>query len=287
MEPGVCRTPPPDGSDRPAAGEDPAAHADPARALEQARSRIATLEARLEREARARATLVHTVGHELRTSLTVLSGFARLLREPGEGSLTPRQQGHVDELLTACGRLDRFVGDLLAAASETGGALAIDPKDDCLERLMRRLLDSMAPLFAERSIEVELDVDAALAPFAFDAGRIEQVLTNLLSNAIRYGRAGGLIRVAARRGDAEDRPSVLVSVEDDGPGVPPADRRRIFEPYVRGEGADAEGGLGIGLAICERIVEAHGGRIDLESGSLGGARFVFELPIPGASQERT
>jgi signal transduction histidine kinase len=105
---------------------------------------------------------------------------------------------------------------------------------------------------------------------------------NLLANAIKYARRGGRVRVASCSADGA---RVEVRVEDDGPGVAPEDRERIFEPYVRaGEGRRA-GGLGLGLAICKRIVEAHGGTIGVSDRPGGGSVFAFSLPTarPGAA----
>src|SRR5204863_3176589 len=100
---------------------------------------------------------------------------------------------------------------------------------------------------------------------------IDQVVTNLLENAARHSPEGGTVRVRAREHDGW----VEVSVSDQGPGVDPADRDRIFEPFRRGEGSTSSG---VGLAICKAIVEAHGGRIDVEAANGGGAQFVFTLP---------
>ena len=113
--------------------------------------------------------------------------------------------------------------------------------------------------------------------------RHQQVVTNLMMTAIRYGRPSGVIRIASED-VTEGRRLARVSVEDDGPGIRPADRERLFAPYVRGGDRGEVPGLGIGLALCRRIVDAHGGRIHVEEGELGGACFVFELPLESASE---
>ena len=148
------------------------------------------------------------------------------------------------------------------------------------------MLASLSPLWADKTLRVEMDLDPGLPDVAMDTARIEQVLTNLLTNAIRYGHEEGVVRVGSMRCQAPDAQAVEIYVEDDGPGIGAADRERVFEPYVRGDHASDRAGLGIGLAICHRILASHGGSIRVEESLLGGARFVFELPFaPGASEE--
>ncbi len=250
------------------------------RELDLAQKRIAELESELARQARVRTELVHLVSHELRTPITVISGFGRLLQSDARGSLNEHQRHFVDETLKACRRLDRFVGDLMEAGCEGGTPLAIEPVDADLHQTIRAQLESLAPLLDERGMRIELALAPALPRFAFDPRRIEQVITNLMTNAIRYGRPNGVVRIttALRTGD-EGRREVVVSVEDDGCGIPENDRERLFAPYVRGEGRSSGGGLGIGLAICRRIVASHGGRIGVDVSELGGADFRFTLPL--------
>ena len=133
-------------------------------------------------------------------------------------------------------------------------------------------------MLEEHGTKLEVSLRSDEHPLPMDARRIEQVLTNLMTNAIRYGPISGVIRVETREVSVAGCRHVEVIVEDDGPGVPPEDRERLFEPFVRGEGANEVQGLGIGLAICRRVIEAHGGSIRIETSELGGARFCFSLP---------
>jgi len=258
----------------------------PLRTLEEACTRIGELEARLARQAQARAELVHLVCHELRTPITVISGFSRLLESEAPGPLNDEQHRFVREGLKACRRLDQFVGDLLEARPDAQTPFEVVAVEADLHETIEGQLESLAPLFDERGIKVEASLRAEESRFAFDTRRIEQVITNLMTNAIRYGRVSGVIRLGTRSRELviEGAPHscVEVSVEDDGPGIPEADRERLFAPYVRGEVRDGSpestAGLGIGLAICRRVIDAHGGRIWVEAGESGGARFVFSLP---------
>lgn len=259
--------------------------------LDHAEKRIAELESELARQGRVRSELVHLVSHELRTPITVISGFTRLLQSDTRGRLNEHQRHFVDECLKACRRLDRFVDDLMEAGTAGGTPLAIEMVPGDLHETIQAQLESLSPLLDERGMRVELRLAPGLPCFGFDPRRIEQVITNLMTNAIRYGRPSGVVRIAttietpsvAATIDVAPR-VVAVSVEDDGCGIPENDRERLFAPYVRGEGQTKSAGLGIGLAICRRIIESHGGRIFVEAGELGGARFVFSLPIAPAER---
>lgn len=249
-----------------------------ARAASEASREAVELRERLRREGAQREELLTVVSHELRTPATVISGYNRLLLSEQVGPLTEEQRRFLAESNKSCQRLNAFIANLLEAAREVGGQGALE----VCERPLRATLESVAgflkPLLEERGLRLELACppDGSLA--RFDPLRVEQVLTNLIGNAIKYARPGGTIEVATRPLREGARRLVEVTVSDDGPGVPAADRERIFEPYVRvGEGRGA-GGLGLGLAICRRIVEAHGGTIRAEERPEGGSRVVFTLP---------
>lgn len=263
------------------------------RALGEAQERMALLEARLASEARGRAELVNLVSHELRTPITVISGFSRLLQNEVQGPLNEEQHRFVAESLRACRRLDEFVSDLLEArpGAETPFTVAMSRAN--LHETLEAQLESLSPLLEERGLEVEASLRCSEPVFYFDARRIEQVITNLMTNAIRHAPRSGVIRLSTDSAQVEESGPeqashvLRVSVEDDGPGIPEADRERIFAPYVRGAhepcesgeaGVPDASGLGIGLAIARRIIDAHGGRIWVDASALGGARFVFDLP---------
>ena len=246
--------------------------------LDEARDRIAVLESQLATQARERAELIHLVSHEFRTPITVISGFGRLLQNESHGALNDEQRRFVGEGLKAVRRLDDFVSDLLEARSDATNPFTIETASGDLHDVIEGPLEALVPMLEERGMKVEMRLRASAPVLPLDARRLEQVVTNLMTNAIRYARPTGVIRIASE--DAKDAAGawVRVSVEDDGPGIPEADRERLFAPYVRGCGSDAVRGLGIGLALCRRIIDAHGGQIHVEEGELGGARFVFALP---------
>ena len=251
--------------------------------LARARDLVAALESSLESQSHAHADMIHLLCHELRTPVTVISGFHRLLLDPSNGGLTERQTRFVNESLKACRRLDLLVSDLLDASPGLGLPLAVRLERARLDDVIRSTSDALSPLLEDRRMDVELNLDPSIEDLDLDPGRIEQVMTNLLMNSIRYGQIGGVISVG-RVETVEDGESVVrVYVEDDGPGIPEVDRKRIFEPYVRGASRATCSGLGVGLSICQRIIASHAGSIRVEDGSSGGARFVFTLPMTSSA----
>lgn len=249
------------------------------RALYAANRELAQLRDQLAAEMLEREQLLSVVSHELRTPITVISGYNNLLLSDEVGALNEQQRSFLRESNKSCARLNRFVGDLLAACGETGSPLAIERKGASLEPLVDGLVSFFRPLLDERALELDIDLapDALLAEF--DGVRVEQVVTNLLSNAIRYSKPASAIRVRSHLVVEDGERVIELSVSDTGPGVADENRERIFEPYVRADDARDDGGLGLGLAICKRIVDAHGGRIWVEDDPGGGSRFAFTLPL--------
>jgi signal transduction histidine kinase len=149
----------------------------------------------------------------------------------------------------------------------------------------------LRPLLEDGELEVRVKIDPDAERARFDRTRLGQILTNLLGNAIKFSPPGGTIEIATRAlprpyEGAPERPCIEISISDEGPGVASEDRKRIFKPYIQVGEESRAGGLGLGLAICKRLVEAHGGSISVRNGSEGGGSFAFTLPVsdsPGTS----
>jgi signal transduction histidine kinase len=224
---------------------------------------------------RARDGFLSMVGHELRTPLTLVVGYGELVQlqltdRPGAAQM-------VQGMVAAGHTLTRLVENLLDAGRLGGGRFVLDRGSIDLRALADEAVERVR--VGSPGHVFEVDVGPELPAVQADAVRVQQVLTNLLSNAVRYAPRGTRVVVrAAPRG-----PAVAVAVEDQGPGVPADLRERIFDKFYRAEGADtaAAEGLGLGLSICRDIVEAHGGRIWVEEKPDSGARFVFTLPGSG------
>jgi signal transduction histidine kinase len=255
-------------------------------ALLVAQREIQSLRERIRIDASERDELLTVVSHELRTPVTVIAGYNKLLLSRQVGGLNAEQTRFLEESTKSCRRLSAFIGKLVDVSGLVRGETALTRGDVELAPLIGGVVAFLRPLLerAEQHVEVCLADDAQCA--YCDAGRIEQVITNLLNNAMKHARAGKSIRVSSRAVDRDGAGAVEIRVEDEGPGVAPVDRERIFDPYVRLSRHDVSGGLGLGLAICRRIVKAHGGEIAVTEREGGGSLFVFDLPARPVSDAR-
>lgn len=251
------------------------------RELHELHRRLAAARDSLRRESDEREELLTVVSHELRTPVTVINGYNRLLLTGKVGELNEEQTRFLQESTKSCQRLNAFIGNLLEASRTIRCEGVIEVCETSLEPPLEGVVAYLKPLLEERDLRVTLVLDPEATVARFDPVRIEQVLTNLLGNAVKYAEKGGRIEIATRHVTRQGRRFVEVSIADDGPGVSESDRDRIFLPYVRAGEQRGAGGLGLGLAICRRLVEAHSGRIWVDEGPLGGCRFAFTLPAPG------
>jgi signal transduction histidine kinase len=246
---------------------------------------LASARERLKHERAEREELLSVVSHELRTPVTVIGGYNRLLLAGEVGPLNEEQRRFLQESGKSCQRLDDFIGNLLEASRVSRGDEVLELGTGPVAPVVESVAAMFRPLLEEHRFTLVLDLDPE-ARARFDRLRVEQILTNLVGNAVKYARPGGTIEVAARAlpepSEPGERRFVEIAVSDDGPGVAAQDRERIFEAYVQAGEESRAGGLGLGLAICRSLVESHGGRIDVGEADAGGARFTFTLPAVGA-----
>lgn len=231
----------------------------------------------LARADQLRRNLTADVAHELRTPLSVvrakLEGILDGVYEP-----TPEQ---VEPILEEIHVLTRLVDDLRLLALAEAGQLPLEKEPLDLADLLSDIRVNFEPQAADRGITLALDLPTALPRVRADRRRISQVLSNLVSNALRHTPAGGCVTLAA--GVKED--AVEVSVSDTGVGIPPEDLPFVFERFWRRERSRSRGsgGSGLGLTIAKQLVEMHGGTIGVESVPGAGSRFWFRLPLRGAA----
>ena len=216
-----------------------------------------------------RSTLLSSVSHDLRTPLATVIGAASALLS-GNSIPEPDRKELLHSILEEAERLERLVRNLLAMTRLEGGPVAMRRELQPLDGIVGAVLERLGPRAGERAITTELPPD--LAPVEVDGMLIEQLITNLFENALAHAPAGTAIEIRASAAGS----NVRVEVVDHGPGVPAEHRERIFEKFHRVKRSG--GGVGLGLAICRGIVEAHGGTIHVEEVEGGGARFVFTLP---------
>src|SRR5262245_35791390 len=254
--------------------------------LHRANRELASLREELRAEREGREELLSVVSHELRTPVTVIGGYSRLLLAGDAGPVTDEQRRFLMESSKSCQRLNEFIGKLIEASREKKGGEVLELGSHALQPVVDTVRELLLPLAAERDSQILVRIDSAAAHARFDPLRVEQILTNLIGNAIQHGGSKAIIEVSTRALATPQggRRFVEVCVEDDGPGVAAEHRERIFEPWVQLRSAARGGGLGLGLSICRRLVEAHGGEITLAERPGGGCRFVFTLPAADAAR---
>jgi two-component system phosphate regulon sensor histidine kinase PhoR len=221
-----------------------------------------------------RRDFVANVSHELRTPVSVIRANAETLLDGGLED-AGRARGFVESLLRHAERLSGLVSDLLDIARIEAGRVNLDPKPLQLADVILRAAQTVEPNAQRKSIAVRSEVLPDLTIVA-DVRALEHVVLNLLDNAVKYTPAGGHVVVRAR---TEGR-TVRVEVRDDGPGIEPRHRARIFERFYRvdpGRSRDM-GGTGLGLSIVKNLTESMGGRVGVEPASPRGSIFWFTLP---------
>jgi signal transduction histidine kinase len=223
--------------------------------------------------------------HELRTPLSVILGYNSMLAESLEERLDPEEQSTLRESIAACKRLIRLVNSMLDVSQIESGKMRMN----YALADIREVVSGVAALFQhearQKQIHLAVELPARVARLKFDPERIEQVLINLIGNALKFTSAGGSIRVAVR--PQAERNGIEVSVSDTGIGIPPEEQQNIFDEFaqVRRPGSRRREGSGLGLAITKRILEAHAAKIEVQSAPGQGSTFSFVLPA--RPQEQT
>ncbi len=230
----------------------------------------------LQRQREAQLAFIAAVAHDLRNPLAAMKGAVDVLsaRSPTTGERHNQMTAIVSRQIDI---LIRMVSDLLDAARVEAGHFSVVPTACDARDLVTQTVE----LFRDMSAlhELNLDVPGTPLPLSCDPFRISQVLNNLVSNAIKYSPQGGQVKVTARC--IQDH--IRIDIADEGPGIPPEEHQLIFEPFKRGPSTEAAiPGVGIGLSVARRIVEAHGGRIELKSAAGHGSIFSVSLPTAAA-----
>jgi two-component system sensor histidine kinase KdpD len=229
----------------------------------------------LQRTDELRAALLSSVSHDLRTPLSSIKASATSLLEEDVHWDEETRRSFALAIEQEADRLNRLVGNLLDMSRIEGGALKPEKEWYPVDELMHDVLGHMQPLLHDRT--VLLDVPEDLPPVEVDYLQMDQVLTNLVENAVYYTPLQSPVELSARvEGD-----TMIISVADRGPGIPLADRTHIFDKFYRvlGQQRQVRTGSGLGLAVCKGLVEAHGGSIWMENRADGGSVFRFTLPI--------
>lgn len=250
-------------------------------ALERARLGDEAAEARLEAEAsRARAALFSSVTHDLRTPLASITASASSLLEEGVPFSAEQRTDLLQTILEESERLNRLVANLMDLSRLRAGALTPSKEPVLLEDLIGSVVRRLRPVLAGRDVRIRVRDDVPLVPV--DVVQMDQVLTNVIENAVRYSPPATEISITAHRWQN----MVEIKVSDRGPGIPREERARVLEEFYRKDVDGRRSGTGLGLAIARAVAEAHGGTIGIEDTPGGGATVVLRLPLSPAEVAR-
>jgi two-component system phosphate regulon sensor histidine kinase PhoR len=235
---------------------------------------------RLKQLERTREEFVANVSHELRTPLSLIKGYVETLLDGARAN--PEVAGRFLKIIERnTQRLDLLIQDLLTISALESGRVKLNLQPFALRPLVEKIFNDLKPPADNKNVALvnQLPELAAIG----DANRLDQVLANLVDNAIKYGRAHGTVVVGGQKTDDH---RIEVFVQDDGPGIPPEALDRVFERFYRVDKARSreQGGTGLGLSIVKHIVQAHGGEVWAKSEPGKGATFFFTLPASEVKQ---
>ena len=234
----------------------------------------------LERAEQQRRNLMADVAHELRTPLSNIQGYLEAVRD---GLLQP-DNATMDTIYQQVQHLSRLVEDLRLLALAEAGTLRLDQVPDSLEEVLRRSLEAVRPRAEAKGLSISLELPPQLPLVHMDRTRIAQVVGNLLENAVLHTPEGGRVTLSAELAGVA---TAIVIVADTGEGIPAEELPLVFERFHRVDPSRsrATGGVGLGLTITKRLVEAHGGTIRAESTLGEGSRFIFHLPLASTQED--
>jgi signal transduction histidine kinase len=253
---------------------------------------------RLQDVNRQKTVFLGSAAHELKTPLAVIKGYYDLLLTGSLGKLSEKQRNILEESKESCERLVRLVSMFLNYSALESGKLVLQLREndlkDCLDEVAKRWQEA----FQRKGVRLERSLVPALPTFKFDYQKVQQAVANLVDNALKHTPEGGSVKISAephfwerrtaemaplreRRTARMPRPnSVRISVADTGPGIPAEHHQEIFEDFVRVDRNTS--GMGLGLAIAKRLVQAHRGKIWVDSEPQAGSCFTFLLPTEPA-----
>ncbi len=224
----------------------------------------------LEEADRMKSEFVGHVSYQLRTPLTTISGYSDFLQNGGAGEMNDKQSEYVFAIQSASEDLAKIIDDILDIAAIEANVLDLDLGDVDVYNVLSHALDYVATKAEDTKVSLELDCSQGIGMIRADETRIKQIVYNLLSNALRFTKPGGLIQLGGQRAPGG---GVRIWVKDDGVGIPSDRQSQVFESFE-----SSRGGAGLGLALVQRFVECHGGWVELESGEGEGTHVTCYLP---------
>jgi signal transduction histidine kinase len=245
--------------------------------LEETYRELAASHTRLRELDQLKSDFLGNVSHELRTPLAAIKGYVDNLLDGVAGPLADRPRHYLARVRDNADRLSRMVSDLLDLTRIEAGKIELLPQALVPGDVILDALEGLRHVAAERAVRLQTAVGPC-PPIWGDPDKIHQVLTNLVANAVKFTPPGGEVTVLA---EADGAGHARLEVRDTGPGIPPAERERVFDKFYQVGRVDGErsGGSGLGLTIARHLVELHGGRVWADAAPEGGAAFVLLLPV--------
>ena len=253
-------------------------------ALERMNEELSIANQELENLSRAKSDFVSMVSHELRTPLTSIIGFSELLAEAHVGELTNEQEEYIRQILRKGKDLLALINDLLDTGRLESGKLALRYREVDLEAIILSVRSSTRHVTESLPV-INTHIPSDLPAFEADSDKITQVLTNLVTNALKFSPAGSPVDIIATkirgRRESDHGDLVQISVKDRGIGIPEDEKQRIFDQFIQVQQGSSRSfqGAGLGLYICRSFVELHGGKIWVDSTIGEGSTFHFTIPI--------
>jgi signal transduction histidine kinase len=224
---------------------------------------------------------VHHVSYELRSPLTNIIGFAHFLREPTTGPLTEKQEEYLSYITTSTNALLAIINDILDLATIDAGSMALNLGAVDIRKTMEGAAEGIKDRLVKDGIMLDINVSPDIGSFTADERRIRQILFNLLSNAVGFSPAGEAVTLTAERREG----TIVFSVIDRGPGIPPDMMGRVFDWFETHPLGSRHRGAGLGLSIVRSFIELHGGKINIESTVGHGTTVICTFPIEQAAQQ--
>lgn len=247
-----------------------------------------------------RTIALASAAHELKTPLSVMTGYTDLLLGELLGSLNDQQKKVLEEMKQSGLRLQRFVQDFLAFSALESGKIRITKELGDVNECIAEVLEHWSSRFEQKRLRWDFRPETTLTPILFDSLKLQHVISNLVDNAVKFTPTGGRVRISTstylwerrsyrqslsaanerRSADKDHSPNaVRISISDTGPGIPPEYHLEIFNEFLRLQQTSDSQGMGLGLAIARRLVEAHSGKIWVESEVGSGSTFSVLLPM--------
>lgn len=254
---------------------------------------------RLLKHVQRRTVALAAATHELRTPLTIISGYTEFLLSEKGGPLTEQQRRALLDSQENCKRLSRFIQDVLTYSALETGKIPMKFEMGDVGACLAEVFETWLRLFHQKGVSLYYLTRTKIERFKFDYFKIQQIVSNLLENALKFTPTGGTVWISAetstwdrrikkarvvgedrRKGSSASPSTVQVTVADTGPGIAPEYQLEVFDDFFRPpESEGKSGGAGLGLAIARRLIQAHGGKIWVESDGVSGSRFSFLLPM--------